>query len=567
MSHRHVAARRLPRIALPLGIGLLVVALVLAGGYWWIRGDDSTPSTDDASSTLPSTAWTRAKPSAVSAGGRLRAAVTTMPRTFNPVHADGAGSSAGQVLAPTTGGPVRIVEDGGWRVDHDYARAVDVLDRRPLTVRVRLNRNAVWQDGTPIAARDMRAFQRAMSGRVKGLEVASTDGWDDIQSIDRHGRFEYTVRFERPRADWPLYIYPRLPADISTKRKQFNDGFRRKAVPSNGPFVISSIDAKTGTITERRNPRWWGRTPRLDRVVWRIATPSVQAEAFAAGDLDAVSLDGATYEEAADDGEVQRAAGGTWSHLTLNGGRGALKDVYVRRAIAAAIDREALAAAVGDAVEAPGRTAGSLLLVPGQGGYRDVAGDVLNPGRREARALLRKAGYRYRDGKAVLKGRRLTLRFPAPANTPANDARVEAITKNLEAVGITVRTRKVKASRFFRDTVVPLDFDLVTFTWPALPFPVEAAEKRFRPVDSPQNYTGIAPRKLNGDWADASRELDDDERTDRIHDLDERLLREAVIIPLSVLPDVVAVRKGLVNYGAATFEQPDFTIVGWTKKS
>ncbi|MGI9084678.1 MAG: ABC transporter family substrate-binding protein [Aeromicrobium sp.] len=569
MIHRHLAPRRRTRPVLLGVIAVLVVALVAIGGHRWLGGDDTPTAgaSDDGSDALPTTAWTRAKPASVAGGGSLRLAVPDLPANFNPVQADGAGSSSAQVLAPTTGSPVRIGDDGGWRVDPDYARAVDVVDRKPLTVRVRLNRDAVWQDGTPIAARDMTAFQRAMSGKVKGLEVASTDGYDDIESVERGAdRFEYTVTFTTPRSDWPLYIYPRLPAEISAKPKRFNSGFRAEAVPTNGPFVVTSIDEKTGTITQKRNPRWWGRTPRLERVVWRIADPSVQAVAFKAGELDAVSVDGATYGEAADAGTVQRAAGGSWSHLTLNGARGPLKDADVRRAVAAAVDRDALAATVGEGVDAPVRTAGSLLLVPGQRGYRDVAAQTLRPGPDEARALLEKAGYRQKDGKAVRKGKELTLRLPVPSDTPASETRVKAIVEDLGAAGITVKTPTVKAARFFPDTVVPLDFDLITFTWPASAFPVEAAEQRFRPVDSPQNYTGVAAKKLDDLWADASSTLGADKRADLIHDLDAKLLSEAVIIPLSVLPDVVVVREGLVNYGAATFEQPDFTSVGWAKK-
>ncbi len=569
MNRRHLAPRHGRRPLLLAAIGLLVVALILTGGYWWFNRDDTSTAgpVDDASDALPTTAWTRAKPESVADGGRLRLAVAALPGNFNPVQADGAGSSSAQVLAPTTGSPVRITDDGGWRVDTDYARAIDVVGKKPLTVRVRLNRDAVWQDGTPIAATDMAAFQRAMSGKVKGLEVASTDGYDDIKSVERGAdRFEYTVTFKTPRSDWPQYVYPRLPADVTTKAKKFNDGFRTAAVPSNGPFVVSSIDKKTGTITQKRNPRWWGRTPRLDQVVWRIADPGVQAEAFAADELDAVSVGGTTYETAADDGTVQRAAGGSWSHLTLNGGRGPLRDADVRRAVAAAIDRDALATEVGEAVEAPGSTAGSLVLVPGQEGYRDVAGDVLKPGPGKARALLKKAGYAQKDGKAVRRGKPLTLQLPVPSDTPASEARVDAIAADLEAVGITVKTPTVRAARFFPDTVLPLDFDLVTFTWPASPFPVEAAEQRFRPIDSPQNYTGVATKKLDDLWAEASATLDADKRAALIHDLDAKLLRQAVVIPLSVLPDVVVVRDGLVNFGAATFEQPDYTSVGWAEK-
>jgi peptide/nickel transport system substrate-binding protein len=551
---------------LTLVTALLGVATVLAGGIWWF-GDGEPSSVSGAgrgSDVLPTTAWTRADPESVKSGGRLRLAVTTMPANFNPVQADGAGAATTQVLAPTTGSPVRITTDGGWRVDPDYATAVDVLDRRPLTVRVRLNPDAVWQDGTPIAAKDMRAFHRAMSGEADGLEVASTDGYDDIDSVERgKNRFEYTVRFSTPRSDWPRYIYPRLPADLSSKPKAFNNGFRNKAVPSNGPFVVTSIDAKTGTITEKRNPRWWGRKPRLDQVVWRIADPSVQAKAFAADELDAVSLDDSTFEEADDSGVLQAAGGAQWSHLTLNGGRGPLKDVNVRRAVAAAIDRQELATAAGREVGVPGRTAGSVVLVPGQRGYRDIAAKELASGPGEASSWLKKAGYTQRDGKAVRDGKPLTLRLPVPSDTPRSEARVKAIVNDLEAVGITVKTPTVKASRFFRDTVLPLDFDLVTFTWPASPFPVETAARRFRPIDSPENYTGVAAKGLNSRWDEASTTLDNDERAGIIHDLDARLVRQAVVIPLAVLPEVVEVKDGLVNFGAATFEQPDYTTVGF----
>ena len=566
-NHRHAAPRRrrTPR-TIKLVAALLGVAVVVAGGVWRFGDDDPTAVTGagGASDVLPTTAWSRAKPESVKAGGQLRLAVTTMPGNFNPVQADGAGAAATQVLAPTSGSAVRITTDGGWRVDPDYASAVDVVDSKPLTVRVRLNPDAVWQDGTPIAAKDMTAFHRAMNGEVDGLEVASTDGYDDIDSVERgDNRFEYTVTFGTPRSDWPRYIYPRLPADVSSKPKAFNNGFRSKAVPSNGPFVVTSVDAKTGTITEKRNPRWWGRKPRLEQVVWRIADPTVQAEAFAADELDAVSLDRSTLEEADESGTVQAAGGAQWSHLTLNGGRGPLKDANVRRAVAAAIDRRALATAAGREVGVPGRTAGSVVLVPGQRGYRDVAGKELKPGEGEARALLEKAGYTQKDGKAVRDGKPLTLRLPVPSDTPSSEARVKAIAGDLEAVGITVKTPTIKAPRFFRDTVVPLDFDLVTFTWPASPFPVETAARRFRPIDSPENYTGVAAKKLDGRWDDATTTLDDDERAGIIHDLDARLVREAVVIPLAVIPEVVEVKDGLVNFGAATFEQPDFTTVGF----
>ena len=193
----------------------------------------------------------------------------------------------------------------------------------------------------------------------------------------------------------------------------------------------------------------------------------------------------------------------------------------------------------------------------------DIAGPELKSGQDEARALLGKAGYTQKDGKAVRDGKPLTLTLPVPTETPSNDARVKAIVADLKAVGITVKTPTVEASRFFRDTsrAARLRPRHVHVAGVRLPGPTGGAS-----VPSGRLAGKLHRRRRqgpNGPWGDASATLDDAERADRIHDLDARLIRQAVVIPLAVLPEVVVVKDGLVNYGAATFERPDFTTVGF----
>ncbi len=103
-------------------------------------------------------------------------------------------------------------------------------------------------------------------------------------------------------------------------------------------------------------------------------------------------------------------------------------------------------------------------------------------------------------------------------------------------------------------------------TWSAAPFPVEAAEPRFRPIDSAQNYTGVTPTSLDPLWSRASEELDGRKRAARIRTLDRQLDAAAVVLPLAVVPTVMILRHDVVNYGAATFEQPDYTRVGFSAK-
>ncbi|MCL3817091.1 ABC transporter family substrate-binding protein [Aeromicrobium wangtongii] len=557
---------------------LLAGSLVLSGCSSSSSKDEPSPKTSQsptgstsaktpAETALPSTAWRTAEPADVAQGGTLRLAAATLPKNFNPLQSDAADSDAARILAPTTGSAVRITADGGWEVDPDYAKSVEVTDENPLTVKVELNPKAVWQGGTAITAQDMIAFWKAQNGSNDDYQVISTAGYDNISAITvGKDKFTYAVTFKEPTAEWQQYVYPRLAANVSASPKLFNKAFRSRAISSNGPFVVTSIDRTKGLITQEPNPRWWGDPPKLDKITWNIADPSVQAEAYVNDELDAVDLQASTYDTAKDTGTIQRAAGVDWSQVTLNGGRGPLADVNVRRAVARAIDRGPIATMAAKPLGAPAAPLGSLLLVPGQQGYRNAARQISHDPA-AARALLADAGYTAgADGKVTKDGKPLELTMPVPDGTPANAARADAIAKDLAKIGITVTQRPVPAATFFDDVVIPLDFDLVTFMRRASPFPVAAAEPFYFPLDSPQNYTGIGPARFATGFATVLGTLDENLLLRRISKLDEWLMAEAPVVPLAVTPTVVGVRGGLVNYGAAQFEQPDWASVGFVTK-
>lgn len=553
---------------------LIAGSLMLSGCSALSGGDDEKPKPKPATSApakiteLPSTAWQAAPRAEVSDGGTLHLAASALPTNFNPLHADAARSDAATILAPTTGGAIRITEGGGWKVDPDYAESVEVTDRDPLTVEVKLNPQAVWGGGTPIMARDMVAFWQAQNGSNDAFEVSSTDGYDAIAAV-RPGddKFSYSVTFKQPTAEWPQYIYPRLPANVSSSPKLFNQAFRDRAISSNGPFVVTSIDAKQGVITQEPNPRWWGQAPKLEKITWNIADPKLQAEAYVNDELDAVNLDTSTYDSARKTGTTQRAAGVEWSQVTLNGGRGPLADVDVRRAVAHAINRETIATSTAKGLGAPAAPLGSVLLVPGQAGYTDSSASIAyDPD--AAKKLLAGAGYvAGGDGMLTKDGKPLELTMPVPEDTPANAARADAITQDLKAVGITLTQRPVPADAFFDQFIIPLDFDLVTFMRRATPFPITPAKPLYFPLDSAQNYSGIGTARFGPGFDTVLGTLADGLRANRIAKLDEWIFEDVPVVPLAVTPIAVGVRNGLVNYGAAQFEQPDWTAVGFVKKA
>lgn len=576
-SRSRVLVRRPVSLVRPLRrlLVLLLTSVLMLAGCSLLPGDEpeatDSPDPDRADTALTSVGWTQVARDQVRAGGELRLAAEALPVNFNPQHTSNAGSEAARILEPTIGSAIRITADGGWEVDKNYARAVEVVKQDPLTIRVDLNRQAVWQGGTAITAADMVAFWKAQNGSSKKFEVRSTEGYDDITAVKPgDDKYSYTVTFDDPTTDWPRYVYPALPANVSSTPKLFNTAFTDRAISANGPYRVVSIDRDSGQVVQEPNPRWWGDAPRLTRITWQSATPEVQLEAMVAGDLDAIdvptSLQADALAAALDDEDITigRSIGTEWTQLTMNGATGPLKDVRVRRAIALALDRRAIAAQLTKPIDRPPMVLGSFILLPGQRGYVDqsslISTDVAAAGK-----LLDDAGWKVvgADGKRARKGKPLTLDMPVPATTSTSRARASLIADQLAAVGIEVTLQTVPDADFFKARIIPLKFDLATFSHAGSAFPVVDAKRQFYPIDSGENFTGVEDDQLSTAWNKGIAALDETERFRVIKVLDKRLFRDVPLVPLGVAPEV-ALRSGtLANFGPAQFIGPDWTTVGF----
>jgi peptide/nickel transport system substrate-binding protein len=525
-----------------------------------------------ASAGLPTTDYTKLPYDQVKQGGTLTLAVSQLPTNWNNNTADGALADTSTIEGPLLGSGSTWAADGSFKVDPNYAESIKVVKDSPTVIDVKLNPKAVWSDGSPITYKDMVATWKALNGKNTKYSPAATTGFEDITEIKEVGgdQFHYTVTFDGPYAEWWSYVYPFFPHQVGDTPDAFNNEFKSHLYPTNGPYVISNVDQNGGVVTEVPNPKWWGRKPKLDKIVFRAIDQAQTGQAFANGEIDWIdtgaSVDVLKQAESRSGAVVQRSGGVTYTHLTMNAEEPPLTDINVRKAIFYAINRQQFASITQKGLGVPPVTVGSGVLLPGQAGYHNVEDQMYPYSKEKAQESLKAAGYTIENGKAMKDGKQLTLSIVTPANTPTNNQRCQLIQNYLGQVGIKVNINNVPLDKYFADYVVTgknKNFELTSFSWVGTPTPLSGAKSIYTPANSGQNYFGISTPELGKLFKQASQTLDTQKRLDIINQIDKAIYEEAVIVTFTATPNIGVSNPKLVNYGEVQFETTDWTQVGF----
>ncbi|MDN5657329.1 ABC transporter family substrate-binding protein [Brevibacterium sandarakinum] len=520
---------------------------------------------------LPSTDYQKAGYDEIADGGTLTYPMTEIPASLNYYHADGAHVDNNNLYGTSLGGPIKIKADGSWEVDKNYAESVEIASEDPLVIDVKLNKDAVWEDGTPIDVEDYKAFWKTQNGENEKYQVASTKGYEDIESIEAgDDKYNVEVTFKTPNIDWPNYIAAPVPNEITEDPKAFNKDYVKDVLPSNGPFKAKKVDNKAGVITMVQNDKWWGQEPKLDKVIFKVVSQAQQAQAYANKEIDLVDIgtDGDSYETAGkrEDGEIYKSQGMQWTHVTLNAEKGALKEQEVRDAIGHAINREAIAQAAIGPVEAPVTLVNNVTFMPGQDGYQDNTNGSLDFDPEAAKKILDDAGWTEGDdGVREKDGEKLTFNIVVPADTASNAQRAEQIMKDLNEIGFKIKLETVPIAAYFADHVLNGNFDMATFTWEGTAFPISSGSNLFYPADSEQNHSKISTDAIGEKFKAATKTLDPAESKKLANEGDAEVLKLKPLIPFYPTPYVWGVKDDIMNLGPRQLETPDWTSIGFKK--
>ena len=208
----------------------------------------------------------------------------------------------------------------------------------------------VWYDGTPITWEDFHWQWRASNGTNKAYRsrrpaaTRTSRAWSAAATTARSSSPSGTSTPTGRRCSRLLSRVDQQVPRSSTR------GGRTVRLRQPARSSSARIDETAKTITLVRNEKWWGNPAKLDRIVFRAIDPDAQIDALANGEIDFIDVGPDVNKSHARQGiegtEMRIAGGPNFRHLTINGTSPNLQDVRVRRALAMAINRAAIARAL-----------------------------------------------------------------------------------------------------------------------------------------------------------------------------------------------------------------------------
>lgn len=356
----------------------------------------------------------------------------------------------------------RAGSDGAPQLDRNLMASAKVTKAEPFTVTYTIRKDASWSDSAPIAAEDFSYLWQRM--RVEP-GVVDPAGYRLINNISaREGGKVVEVAFGKPFPGWRSLFANLLPAHLlkdapGTWSNVLSTGFPATA----GPFQVRSLDEPRGEVVLERSDRYWEVPTTLDRVVIRRATHSAMAESLSKGDNQAALL----RADAADVNLLKTIEQLTTKpvprnevvQVLLRPVSAQLADVKARRAVVAALDRDALIAYGTQSGPSAQFRADSYVVPPSRAGYQaTITGNTLNAAAVDA--LLTEAGYAKAGTGWQKGGKPLKLRIAAPEKVEPYVGIANRIKAQLAERGIDSEVVTPNAAELFSKQLVEKDVDI-----------------------------------------------------------------------------------------------------------
>lgn len=556
------------------------LALTACGGGGGASGPE-TAKGQESGSDLSKLISINEKPAAdLQQGGKVTLPLGNIGPDFNGFSNNGNSADNSALQVPMNPIGMNSGGIGGcWKVDFkgkvtpntDFCESVDseVKDGKQ-TITIKVNPKATYNDGTPI---DVKAFKNTwniLKSPDAGYDIVSSGAYEFVDSVEAGSNDkEVIVKTSRPVFPVDSLFFGLIHPAVNTP-EIFNEGYNGNLHPEwmAGPFKLDQYDTAAKTVTLVPNDKWWGQKPVLANVTFRQLETSAQIAAFKNGEIDAMSANTISLYKQLDgtkDSDIRRGqrlfAGG----MNLNAQR--ITDVAVRKAIFAAVDREALRKVRFNGLNWEEPSSGSMMLLPFSDYYQDNY-PVKETGPDAAKKVLSDAGYTANANGIMEKdGKPAAFKISNFGDDPTTLAFTQTLQKQLQAGGMDVGIDQ-RASADFGKVLGSREFDMSVSGYTVGADATDAVKQYY---DSKTNENKLGDAELDKKIADLASIEDNAARNKAAMDVEKEHM--AKYFSMGVVmngPQISFVRTGLANYGPSLFQSlsqvPDWTTIGWEKK-
>jgi peptide/nickel transport system substrate-binding protein len=504
---------------------------------------------------------------------------TDFPENLYPNIAAGNATSVANVLIRVLPSPFHIQPDFTVEYNDELLTEEPTLDETGGTQvnTYSINPDAVWSDGTPITADDFEfTWQANRSGDPADggcPAVLSTTGYDVIESIEGADDGKtVTVTYSTPFADWQGNFENLLPAHLMANEDRvalcetitngwpISEGIVGDI--SGGPWQVKAenIDAGGQIIVLTPNPEWWGEGPNLEQlVIQNIGNdPTTAVQGIQSGELGVIypqpQLDLVEQVQALEPNvESEINFGLSFEHVDFNTQDPHLADPNVRRAFAAALDRQEIVDQTVGQFSGEAQVLNNRIWLNTQPEYEDTAPDgVKAQDVALARQLLEQSGYTAGPNGIYTHPQRgpLDIRIDTTANNPLRQTTIEVMIPQLREAGINATFNANPDIFAGAEKPTSLEgggFQAALFAWVGNPFVTSAQSIYQTPVGDnvQQNYSRIGTPEIDALFAELATEPERQRQTELGNQIDALLWEQMATIPLYQKPTFIAYQSAI----------------------
>jgi peptide/nickel transport system substrate-binding protein len=466
-----------------------------------------------------------------------------------------------------------------WALTYDYLVNYKMTDMSPApglakswgtsdggrTWTFHLRDGVTWSDGKPLTAADVAfTYNRVLHGTVEGTNWSTY--LTSVSKVTAPDASTVQLTLSKPNAVLPLLPIPIVPQHVwgSISEKQMKtyaaEPKNGRPVVGSGPFRLVAGTAGGSTFRFERNPKYWGGTPHIDEVDFRVfksKDPAVQA--LIKGEVDFVEnitplqvralkgRKGITAQNGVsplfEEIGFNTGAVDTKTGKPIGDGNKAVLDPKFRHALGYALDLDRIVRSAYQGAASPGQT-----IIPSAYGnyhWQPPKDQAFRFDLAEAGRQLDAAGYKKgSDGKRTMPdGKPIgTLRLFARASAKESLDTMTFFQEWLKQLGIDAKVTAMDTNKL-GDVILSGDFDAFQWDWYVEPDPDSILSDFTCDQRGGSSDSWYCDKKYDALYKEQNGEMDHAKRVELVKQMQQQLFADSPYLVTAYTTTGEAVRS------------------------